>query len=704
MSDAGLHVHGLDALFRPAAIAVIGASDDPSRIGGRPIRYLIDSGYSGHLYPVNPRYTTVQGLTGYPSVGAIGAPVDMAIVALAAPLVVDAIRECAAAGVKAVVVFSGGFAEVDAAGEERQRELAQVAAETGIRILGPNCLGLMNAHTGMIATFSASMESGGAVTGNIGFVSQSGAFGSHCFAAARLRGLGFSSWVTTGNEVDVDFADCLAYLATDPDTDVIVAYLEGVRNGARFHEALGLAQRNGKPVIMLKVGRSDVGARAAASHTASLVGSDAAYDAVFRHYGVQRVATIAEMLDVTEAAAKGTYPRGNRVGLVTVSGGVGILLADAAADCELDVRPMPLEAQQKLRELWPYAGVQNPVDTTAQTINQPDLMGKFVDTMLDEGDYDALVVFLTHVGLAPEIAGRILEPLAKARARFPDRPVVVSMMATPAIRADFLAADTIVVEDPTAAVTLVKALVSMGSSLRRGRTAEVAPEAPLPVLPPGRLGEHDVKQLLAAAGVPGLAERVVRDEDSAVAAAEAIGGPVVLKVASPAIAHKTEIQGVLLGVEGEHAVREGFRALIARAARAVEGADGDGVLVAPMVSAGVELIMGMKHDEVLGPLVVLGTGGVAAELHNDVVVRVPPLDRDESRATIGELRSWPLLTGWRGGPVADVEALVDALTAFSHVAVAWQHDLDSLEVNPLVALPAGQGVVALDALLVRRNP
>ncbi|MGW6458300.1 CoA-binding protein, partial [Streptomyces sp. NPDC055078] len=306
----------LAALFNPASIAVIGASDDPNRIGGRPLRYLSEFGFRGAIHPINPNRDQVQGVPAYPSVAAVGAPVDLAIVAVAADRVVPAIKECAAAGVRGAVVFSAGFAEAGPSGQAAQEELRQIAAETGIRVFGPNCLGFMNVRSGVIATFTAGLDGVSDIGGNIAVVSQSGALGSHLLAAAHGRGLGFSLWATTGNEVDVDFAECLEYAVQDPHTDVAMVYAEGVRHGPRLHAALAEAQRRRKPVVLLKVGSSTAGAAAAASHTGSIVGSDGAYDAVFRHYGVLRVRTFREWLDVGEACAQGRFPTGKRIGLI----------------------------------------------------------------------------------------------------------------------------------------------------------------------------------------------------------------------------------------------------------------------------------------------------------------------------------------------------------------------------------------------------
>lgn len=693
----------LDPLFKPRSIAVLGASADESRIGGRPLRYLLEAGYRGRIYPVNPRHKIIQGLPAYAHVSEIGQPVDLAIVALASPLVVDAVRDCAEYGVRACVIFSAGFAEVDSEGAQRQEEITRIARETGLRVLGPNCLGVMNVNEGVMATFSASIESGRAIHGRIGFVSQSGAFGSHCFAAARQRNLGFSCWVTTGNESDVDFADCLAYLAQDGGTDVIVAYMEGCRDGAKLAAALDLADRNGKPVVLMKVGSSAAGAVAAASHTASLVGSDSAFDAVFRRFNVHRAQTIAELLDVTEACVGGVFPSNDRVGLLTVSGGVGILMADAAEQAGLDVTPLPDQAQKHLLGLWPYAGVNNPVDTTAQTINQPELLGQFVETMLEEGGYGSVVAFLTHVGLAPAVIERFRGPLVEAKRRFNDRLIIVSMLCTPDVRQQFRDDGFVVVEDPSAAVQVAAALTKLrlGSEASRARRPSPTIHEQIPPLPPAKtaVSEHTAKQLLAKAGIPTLQEHVVHSRKAALEAANLVGRPVVLKVASAKAQHKSDVGGVLVNLRTDDQIQDGFDRLTEVAAQFWPGAELDGVLVAPFIAGGIETIIGFHRDATFGPIVMFGFGGVQVEVWNDVTFSLPPLTREDALEMITHVRGRPLLTGLRGADPSDVDALADAISVLSRVALTWD-DVQSVEINPLLVLPKGQGVVALDALVI----
>lgn len=690
---------GLAALFRPSSVAVIGASDDPARIGGRPLKYLHDTGFAGEVFPVNPRRETVQGCRAFAAVKDVPGAIDLAIIALPADRVTRALEECGEVGVRAAIIFSSGFAEVGEDGAARQAQLQAIQCRTGMRILGPNCLGVMNSRTGLLATF-ASMYDYIPVPppGSIAFASQSGAVGAHVLAVCMQRGVGFSSWAATGNEADIDFADCIHHFAEDPDTAVIVGYMEGCRDGGRLEAALSHARSEGKPVIMLKVGTSDAGASAVASHTGALVGADAAFEAIFRKYGVHRAASIDEMIDVAEAAAAGRFAKGDGVGILTISGGAGILLADAAEESGLLTPPMPGSAQASMLEVLPFSAVSNPVDATAQVLNEPQIFARFLEIILSEGGFDSIIIFIGYVALSPPLMAAIRGPLHDARTQHPDQPIVLCALVDAQARAELRDDGILVISDPAAAIRVLAALRSLGGSTA-APPVEAAAAAAVPDLPLGELGEFEVKQLLREAGIPVLPEAVVHDEGGAVAAAAEIGGPVVMKIASPRIRHKTEVGGVLLDVKGEESVREAFRTLMDRAGALAN----DGVLVAPLAGPGSELILGITHDEVFGPLIAVGAGGTAAEAIGDVVVRIPPLSEAEAREALLELRTAELLTGWRGGPPADLDAVARAVSRLSHIAVAWRDDVESLEINPLRAFPLGDGVAALDALLIRRD-
>lgn len=693
---------GLDALFRPRSVAILGASDDPTRISGRPVRYLIEGGFKGPIYPVNPNRDTVQGLKAYKSLADVPETPDVALLAVPAGLTEQAVRECVARGVRAAVIFSAGYAESGGEGLAIQKRITDIARSGGLRLLGPNCLGVFNPQTGFFGTFTQSLDREMPHAGPLGIVSQSGAYGSHIAYLARQRGIGINYWITTGNEADVDVAESLEWMAAQPDIKVIMAYVEGVRDGERFRRALALAQKNRKPVVMMKVGRSEIGARAASSHTASLAGSDAIYDALFRQYGVHRAATTEEQIDVAYACARGIFPSGNKLGVITLSGGAGVLISDAAERYGMDVAPMPPAAQEVLKALLPFATVTNPIDTTAQALNDMTLLARNIEVMLDQGGYDALIGFFTTVPNTRTLSGPLREAIADGCARFPDRLIALEMVADREVVRDYERAGFLVFEDADRAVAALAALARFGQAF--GRAAEIRPVSPAPSIGTEALSEHAAKALLGAAGVPFLAERLAADAGAAGDAADAIGYPVVLKIVSAQIEHKTEIGGVIVGVADRSGVEKGFATLLERAAAHRPDAAIEGVLVAPMAKKGVEVIVGVSRDPVFGPAVMFGLGGVHVEVLKDVTFRLPPFGRGEAMRMIGEIRGRAMLDGVRGAAPSDVDALADLLVRISEFAAAHRDDVETVDLNPVIALPKGEGVVALDALVIPRHP
>ena len=419
----------LDQLTAPQRVAIIGASDNPTRIGGRPISYMLNHGYTGQIFPVNPKNETIQGLPAYARIGDIPEKIDFALIAVKSTMVADQVRAAAKKGARTALIFSSGFAEMDDSGRALQEELVQIGQETGIRILGPNCLGLFNAQSCFFPTFTATIDRAKPEVGGVGIASQSGAYGSHIYMACHLRGLGINHWVTTGNEADIEVAEVIKLMANDESVHTILAYVESVKNGALMIEALEAARANRKPVIVTKVGQSEIGAMAAASHTASLAGEDKIYDAIFRQYGAFRVSSTEEMTDLALAAKPRIYPAGKKVGLVTISGGAGILMADAADALGLDVAPMPKESQEELKEIVPFASPVNPVDVTAQFFNDLSLVPRFTRAMLDKGGYDGLVGFWTSVAGSPVLGEPLLAYLTETMASYDDRLFLHVMLA-----------------------------------------------------------------------------------------------------------------------------------------------------------------------------------------------------------------------------------------------------------------------------------
>jgi acyl-CoA synthetase (NDP forming) len=690
----------LAALLEPASFAIIGASNDPTRIGGRPLQYTKEAGFAGPIYPVNPNRDTVQGLPSFASIADVPGPVDTAVIAVPAHRVVETAATCASAGVKAVVIFSAGFAELGDEGRLAQTALGDMSRSTGMRIIGPNCLGVYNAQHGFFGTFTTTFEAGRPQTGRVGVVSQSGAYGAHLSLIATMRGIGIRFWVTTGNECDVDVAETIGWLANHPDVSVIVAYAEGIRDRDRLFASLALAHERGKPVIFQKVGRTEVGAAAVRSHTASLAGSDAVYEGVFHQFGVYRATSTEEMLDVAYAASFGTFPASRRVGLMSISGGVGVQMADEAVQRGLDVAPMSDAAQAQLKAALPFASPRNPVDITAHAFNDPGLVGTNLDVMLAEGTYDSIIAFFTYVAAARGMVGPISESLEAAIAAHPHILLVLSIVGPPAVVGRYEDAGFPVFEDPTRAVRAVDALSGFREAFERTLSNMTTPSEPAARLPPAPITEATAKAMFADAGIPTVDERVCSTASEAVAAAAMLGYPVALKIASPDIPHKTDIGGVMLGLDSADAVADTFTAIIERAQIACPDAELDGVLVSGMVSGGVETIMGIQQDPTFGPVVMFGLGGIFVEVLKDVSFRVAPFDEQEAHRMMRELRGFQMLEGVRGQPPSDLDATAAALAALSRFAAAHRDSLQSAELNPVLVRPEGQGLVALDALIV----
>ncbi|HZB90947.1 MAG TPA: acetate--CoA ligase family protein [Stellaceae bacterium] len=695
-----LDPESLAPLFRPRSVAVIGASADATKIGTIPLLHMKASGFEGRLHPVNPRAATVQELPAFPNIGAVPGPVDLAIIAVPEAHVLPAMRDCAAKGVRAIVLFTSGFAEVSEAGRRAQEEIVAVARAGRMRLLGPNCMGLVNFTERVVATFHPAFGPGLAPKGRIGLITQSGAFGGLAYQVAQDRALAYSLILTTGNEGDVDVADGIAYLADDPETAVIMLYIEGCRDGRKLAAALARARARRKPVVALKVGRTEAGIAAVASHTAALAGADEIFDAMFRQQGVYRCTTMEEFFDIGYAAAQAPAPpAGGRVGIITVSGGVGVLMADAAAAHGLDVAPAPQALQDGIRAMVPFAATRNPIDVTGQVVSDFGLLERAVEMTLSAGTYDAVACFAGSVGRSPVNGPRFMEAFPRLRRQHPEALLAVACYHTPQFRAALDGGGCLLFDEPTHALRALSALVRF----RRGFDAAPGPAEPLPApepLPKAPLDEAAALGVLARAGIPAVPHRLARSATEAAEAAEALGLPAALKIVSPDITHKTELGGVALDLASVEAVRRAFDEVTARVARAAPEARLSGCLVAPMVRGGVETILGAHWDPVFGPVVMLGLGGVFVEALKDVTFRLAPFDEDEARRMIEELRALPVLKGMRGRPPADLAALARALARLSRFAAAQGERLRSLDINPFLVLAEGEGALALDAVVL----
>lgn len=719
---------GLDAFFEPAGIAIVGASDDIHKIGGRPLSLLRKHGYRGAIYPVNPRSGQVQGLPAWSSVRDLPDAPDLAVLAVPASAAAEALGDCATRGVRAVIVLSSGFAEAGDAGVARQVELVAIARAAGIRLLGPNCLGTVSVRNAAIGSFSIVLEEYLPPPGHVGIVSQSGNVGSFIMQNIAQRGLGVSRFIATGNEADVDVADGIASLAADPATRVILCCMETCRDAARLIAALKAVRRAGKPMIVLKIGATEQGQAAAASHTGALAGSDAVIDAVFRRNGALRVHAVETLLDIGHAASllmPDRLPRGDRVVLMAASGGFGIMMADAMTEAGLRLPVLSPSVQARIHEILPLAGTHNPVDASAQMSSRPDILESLLTAVIDEPGSDATVLFLSLSLYNQRLRGIYLHALAQVRTRRPDRLlVVISRGPDDAVR-EIDALGIPVFPTIDAAAEGMAGLVRLGQLLRPARhpvdaaagatnpetgsvTSEHGPTASAsrpgqacrPLSPAVFCSEHAAKEWLAGAGIPVLPEAVVRTADQAVAEARRLGFPVVLKVVSADIAHKTEVGGVALDLADGPAVRQGFSAIQASVAAGAPNARIDGILVAPMARGGTELILGVSRDPVFGPVVMVGIGGIHAEVLKDVAVQVAPVSVDEAEAMIRGLRLFPLLDGARGQPRADLPAVAQMVARLSELAVEQREAIAEIDLNPVLVRPLGHGAVALDALIV----
>ena len=694
----------LDALFQPRSVAIIGASNDPTRIGGRPLRYLIEGGYAGSIYPVNPRRDLTQGLAAFPDIESVPGPVDVAVVAVPAERVLATLEACGKRGVGAAVLFTSGFAETSDAGARDQQQIGELARTFDMRVLGPNCLGIYNAAIGYFATFTSTFDVGLPSPGPVAIVSQSGAFGAHVGLLARRRRIKPGLWVTTGNESDVSVSECIAWLSARSEVKVIAACAEGIKDGEAFIHACDCVREQGKTLIFTKMGRSRIGRQAALSHTAALAGSDEVFDAVLAQQGIFRARDSEEMLDATYAASFGILPLNRRTGVLSISGGGGVLMADAAAELGLELPPMPPSTQAELKALIPFCAPRNPVDITAQVFNQKEAIDAFVSRMFEAGDYASVVVFLTYVASADAMLQPILDALRRARSNHPQRLMILSMVGPEEVVERYEAEGVPVFEDPVRAMRAAAALAKIAEGLARSPSAsagETNGASGGDLMTAGRLDEHQAKQLLATWGIRCVEERLAADPRSAGEAAEILGFPVAVKLLSPDISHKSEVGGVRLGLASAAAAAAAHREIAAAARARAPEAEVRGTLVSRMLDGGVEMIAGVHSDPTFGPVVMIGLGGIFTELLGDVGLRRAPVDSGEARRMIAELAGAAVLDGARGREPADIEALCEALAALSRFACAHRGRFSSVDINPLMVMPRGNGVYALDVLIVR---
>lgn len=689
--------HRLEALLNARSVAVIGASADPAKISGRPIAYMRARGYTGTIYPVNPGREEVQGLRCYPNIAAIGQTVDLAIVGTAAVHVEGAIREGIAAGVKAFIVFSSGFAELDEAGRALQERLTVLARKHNVAIVGPNCLGIANTHSGLLATFTTALESHALKQGGFSFVSQSGALGAYWMDIVLSSGIGFSQWITTGNECDVDAAEAIDFLVSDPNTHVIGLYIEDVRRTDAFRAALDRAARAGKPVIAIKAGSSSAGAAAAASHTGALAGNDALYEACLHQHGALRVRSLTEMMDAARLLLLNAAPQGPRLAVMTVSGGAGVLIADACEPLGLQLPKLKPEVAQALVPVLPsFVHPSNPLDITGNVLQDTPMISRAMQGLATDQDTHGIVLF---IGMMHSIADAFVQALSQARAHVHCPIIVIWVGAMDrSIQALESAGIPVFLDIP-------QAMQAMASCLQMQRTrAQITQRATAPATASAAdsgqslpaLSEWDGKQLL------GRQRSVQIPKGWLLKAGDVLPStlpyPVVAKLQSPQLLHKSDAGGVVLRIQDDQSLQDAIERLHK------VGTDlaipVQGILVEQMLPFDHELLLGLRRDPRFGPVLTLARGGIEAELDPDVANLLLPATVEDIAQMLSRLRCFKLLQGFRGKPSADVQTLARNIADLCK----WflQQQLRELEVNPL-AIKDDQ-VWALDALITPMAP
>jgi acetate---CoA ligase (ADP-forming) len=715
LRDRASTIASLRAFFRPTSVALVGASRDPTSIGGRILNALLGAGFSGPIYPINPHRVSISGLTVYPTVAAIPQPIDLAIIAVPSDAVLRVIDDCAQRQVRALVVITAGFAEVGNDGVALQHQLIAKVRGHGMRMVGPNCLGIMNADpaVGLNATFSPLFPA----PGRIAFSSQSGALGLAVLGLTRERQIGISNFVSVGNKADVSGNDLLQYWEEDKQTQVILLYLESFGNPRRFAR---IAKRVGrrKPIVTVKAGRTSAGHRAAGSHTAALAASDVAVDSLFHQTGVIRADTLQELFDLATALSTQPLPAGRRVGILTNAGGLGILCADSCEANGLIVPELPVETRTQLKAFLPAsASVTNPVDMIASA--SAEHFSKALEILLPSAELDAIIVLYIDVGLADigSMAKSIASAVAGSRTGAEaQKPVLACVMSAEETRMPIKVDDENIPNFafPESPARVLSKLVNYSDwknqplgiipdfddiepAVARSLCRKILHERGA-----GWLSAEENRKVLTAMALPLPAGGFCRTAEEAAYAAREVGFPVALKLASREIIHKTEFGGVQLNLQDEDAVRRAFEYVSDQLAKRQMSKAMDGMVVQTMISSGVELMVGVTQDRSFGPLIAFGLGGIHVEILKDVSFRVTPITDLDAAEMVRSIRGYRLLQGYRGHPPADIPAIENLLLRVARL-VEDVPEIGELDLNPVIALPPGGGCQVVDAR-IRVNP
>ena len=694
-------------LVNPRAVAVVGASNDLTRIGGQPLKLLTEFGFQGKVYPVNPKYPEIKGLACYKDIASVPKPCDVALVALSSQHVLGVIEQCGAAGIPFAIVLSAGFSEVGGDGIALQEQLIATARRCGVRVIGPNCLGMLNLRDNARIGFGGTVQLNTLIPGPCAMVTQSGGFGFGVVATAAYYGVGFNYAISTGNEADVSMLDLVEFFLERGEVESVVMFMEGITDGRRLIALGERALALGKPILAWKVGNTGIGRQAAASHTARMTAGYELYQTAFRHGGFIEVRDMDDLIDAMKAFRARRLPRGNRVGVITLSGGAGVLLADRCIEHGLELPKLTAATTSRLRELVvPYASVANPVDATANGYN--DNFASYngvIATVLADPNIDQVIARSPRGAAAPAWSRAFVEI-----ARATDKPVILNWPTSPDDNPDVMQLleknDVPCILSPG---RTVRALASLNEFAQkklafanrpRQATPRIAAKQAL-ALPAGSgtLGEHRSKQALAAYGIPVVREVLLSADEVANLTAAPLPFPLAVKIESADIPHKTEAGVVRLNIRSLDELRGAAREVLAAAREHDAKARIGGVLVQEM-AGGLEVIVGAVNDRYFGPVVVFGLGGIYTELLQDVTRRFAPFDAAAANEMIDEIKGAALINGFRGQPALDRAALADTLSRLSLLIADQADRIAEIDINPLFVRPVGQGVVAADALIV----
>jgi acetyltransferase len=703
----------LSLFFNPRSIAIVGASPNPEIITGRTIKYLQKHNYQGVIYPVNPKYNCISGLRCYPSIEALPESPDHVLIIVRADRVMGVLVECAHKKVPFVTIVSSGFAEESIQGREKQEEIRDFARQHNLRVCGPNSQGMVNLRNFATSSFSASLDLPDLLSGPVGFVSQSGAFCYSTFCLAQEYGLGFSYVVSTGNEADLDSCDFIEFMLRQSDINVVASYMEGITDGEKMVRVAELSQQLKKPVIILKVGRSEIGKKAVSSHTGAITGSDRVFSSVCRQFGFLRVEDIGDFFDVASIFLSNRNPVSRRVGVVSTSGGAGVMMVDKLTELGIEIPDLTRSAEHELEKIIPSFGTRNnPVDVTAEVVNNPVSFRTSLEIVAGDPNVDIICVIMTMI--TGELAEKLAEMLSTFAGNSP-KPLVLTWSVpesmAPAGFETIKKARIPLFPTPVRAAKAIAKWIDFLSFDGHGCDSVVTQKTPGFLRRKeeavshcrslgGKFTEQNANKLLSLYEISFPAEEKADSAAAAVSAAKRIGFPVALKILSPDIRHKTDVGGLVLNLHNTVAVAQAYDTMMANVKKYNPAAAIDGVLVQEMVDSGTEVVLGSFTDKQFGPVIMFGLGGIFIETLKDVEYRRAPLSKEEALKMITQIKGYALLQGARNKPAGDLGVLAETLVRFSWLAYDLWHEIEEMEINPLVVLPAGKGVRAVDLLIV----